>query len=142
MCISVYFPSDKYKKNHVHFTFVLYDLQIVPLSYDSRMKIIPTNKKSYMWIIQKRYLMIWCKPYVHHIWIIWFVTYDSYTMPFFMVQYETIWSIYNSQMWSICGEAACVYKRHTIWLSSNHSFKQTKYRRTPKPKSFVKQLLT
>lgn len=131
MCISVYFPSDKYKKNHVHFTFVLYDLQIVPLSYIA-----------YMWIIQKRYLMIWCKPYVHHIWIIWFVTYDSYTMPFFMVQYETIWSIYNSQMWSICGEAACVYKRHTIWLSSNHSFKQTKYRRTPKPKSFVKQLLT
>lgn len=44
-------------------------------------------------------------------------------------------------MWSICGEAACVYKRHTIWLS-NHSFKHTKYRRTPKPKSFVKQLLT
>lgn len=44
MCISVYFPSDKYKKNHVHFTFVLYDLQIVPLSYESRMKIIPTNK--------------------------------------------------------------------------------------------------
>lgn len=44
-----------------------------------------------MWIIQKRYLMIWCKPYVHHIWIIWFVTYDSYTMPFLwsnMKQYD------------------------------------------------------
>lgn len=110
---------------------------MMPLSYDSRMKIIPTNKT----LICESYRrgILWFD--VNHMCII-FGSYDSYTMPFFMVQYETIWSIYNSQMWSICGEAACVYKRHTIWLSSNHSFKQTKYRRTPKPKSFVKQLLT
>lgn len=88
MCTSVYFPFDIYEKTHM---YVSYDVHMMPLSYNSHMKIAFNSHKIFMWIIWKGYhILIICGSYDL-----------SHMVPFLWSHMkQIIWSIYDSHVWS------------------------------------------